>query len=95
VNNKDRFSRIIEKFVNESRTDIMNLVFGTGSKIKIRNIDYSTTTKSIYIDVVVIVGEEVDDLTIQSDDVVVDLIRQSMDYISFNEKLTVTVSYDV
>ena len=95
MNNKDRFSRIIEKFVNESRTDIMNLVFGTGSKIKIRNIDYSTTTKSIYIDVVVIVGEEVDDLTIQSDDVVVDLIRQSMDYISFNEKLTVTVSYDV
>jgi predicted Co/Zn/Cd cation transporter (cation efflux family) len=95
VNNKDRFCRIIEKFVNESRTDTMNLIFGNGSKIKVKNIDYSTTTKSIYIDVVVIVGEEIDDLTIQSDDVVVDLIKQSIDYISFNEKLTITVSYDV
>lgn len=73
----------------------MDYMFGCGGKIKIKNIDYSTTAKLIYIDVVVILGENIDVSMIESDDMVTELIKESMEYISPEEKMAITVSYDV
>lgn len=95
MNNKHRFSRIIEVFINESRRNIMDYMFGKESKIKIKKIDYSTTAKLIHIDIVVILGETIDTHMFESDEIIKELVKDALEYISPNEKIMIKVSYDV
>ena len=73
----------------------MDYMFGVGSKVIVRNIDYSVTSKLVYIDVMVILGETIDELMLQSDGIISELIKESMEFISPEDKLAITVSFDV
>lgn len=95
MDNKYRFSRIIENFINDSRGDVINYIFGYGSKVKIKNIDYSITSKLIYIDATVILGGDIDEDMLNSNEIISELIKECMEYISPDEKLAITVTYDV
>jgi hypothetical protein len=92
---RHKFCRVIEIFINETRRDVMDYMFGIDSKISIKNIDYSFTSKMIYIDAVIILGETIDELMLDSSEVVSELIKESMEYISPHDKLAITVSFDV
>jgi hypothetical protein len=95
VKNKDRFSKIIEIFINEHRRDVMDYMFGINSKVIIKNFDYSFFSKMVVIDATVILGESIDELMIESSDIISELIKESMEYISYDYKLAITVSFDV
>lgn len=96
---KERFSRIIESFVNEQRKDSLELFFGTNSKLKIQNIDYSDRLKTIIIEAKVIFGGDFDesftDFTYFFDEMLGVFIKDAVEYIEPNAKIALTISYDI
>lgn len=96
---KERFCRIIESFVNEDRKELLVSLFGDNSKIKIQNIDYSTTKKLIFIEAKLILGEDVcnilDESITISDYVIGSFIKESMDYILPDTEIALTLTYDI
>ena len=57
MNNKRRIIDLIEFYINDHRNEDLNLMYGNGSKIKIKDIGYSTSNKSIFIDCSIILGD--------------------------------------
>jgi hypothetical protein len=94
MNNKRRIIDLIEFYINDHRNEDLNLMYGNGSKIKIKDIGYSTSNKSIFIDCSIILGdiitEEILDRTL-SDILIID----SLKYFFPAMKLTINVNYDV
>jgi hypothetical protein len=94
MNNKKRVIKLIESYLNNIRKRDVELAYGVDSKIKIRDIDYLTSTKSILIDCTIILGGEINEevLTREFLDI---LVSDAMSYFYSDIKLTINVSYDV
>jgi hypothetical protein len=96
---KERFYKHIEIFVNETRKEPLELLFGTNAKLEIKNVDYSTTNKLIFMEVKLILGEDIDDFIkesiLASDDIIGKFIKDAMDYIIPDSKIALTITYDV
>lgn len=61
MNNKKRVIRIIEKYFNEIKKDEVELFYGIGTKIKVKQIDYITQGKYLMVDAVIVLGDTINE----------------------------------
>ena len=57
MNSKYHHKKIIERYLNRNKQDLIKSWYGEGSYIKIHNIDASYTKKIVIIDVKIILGK--------------------------------------
>jgi hypothetical protein len=66
VDLKKRYIRIIEKYLNVIKKNDVELMYGKGSKIEVRNINPSISSNSITVEVVIILGEVINEEVLDS-----------------------------
>jgi hypothetical protein len=94
VDLKNRYIRIIEKYLNVIKKDDVELMYGKGTKIKVRNINPSISNNSITVEVVIILGEVINEEVLDSS-LTPYLIQDILELI-FPDVITKTiVSWDV
>jgi hypothetical protein len=94
VDLKNRYIRIIEKYLNVIKKDDVELMYGKGTKIKVRNINPSISNNSITVEVVIILGEIINEEVLDSS-LTPYLIQDILELI-FPDVITKTiVSWDV
>ena len=94
MDRKRRVIRLIETYINDFRGSAVEEMYGKGTKIKIHEITYSYTTKSILIEAVIILGELITDEVM--DRALVDiLIQDSIFYIYPDFNVKTYVRWDV
>lgn len=63
---KKRYIRIIEKYLNVIKKNDVELMYGKGTKIEVRNINPSISSNSITVEVVIILGEVINEEVLDS-----------------------------
>ncbi len=63
---KKRYIRIIEKYLNVIKKNDVELMYGKGTKIEVRNINPSISNNSITVEVVIILGEVINEEVLDS-----------------------------
>jgi hypothetical protein len=66
VDLKKRYIRIIEKYLNVIKKNDVELMYGKGTKIEVRNINPSISSNSITVEVVIILGEVINEEVLDS-----------------------------
>ena len=57
MDNKRRFYRLLEFYLNDYNKESVESYYGKGSRVKIRNVTFTQKTKSIVLEVVIVLGE--------------------------------------
>jgi hypothetical protein len=66
VDLKKRYIRIIEKYLNVIKKNDVELMYGKGTKIEVRNINPSISSNSITVEVMIILGEVINEEVLDS-----------------------------
>lgn len=94
MKDKDRIIRILEHYINVLKKNEVELMYGKNSRIKIKSFDYSITSKSLYIEAKIILGDIIDESVL--DRSLADLlIQDSLVYIYDDVPVKVSIDYDV
>ena len=64
MDKKQRLYRLIESYINDSKGNAVQEVYGKGTKIKIHNINFGVTSKYVLIEAVIILGDTINEQTI-------------------------------
>jgi hypothetical protein len=64
LDKKQRLYRLIESYINDSKGNAVQEVYGKGTKIKIHNINFGVTSKYVLIEAVIILGDTINEQTI-------------------------------
>ena len=94
IDKKQRLYRLLETYINDYRGEAIEEMYGKGTKVKIHNLNYSTTTKSILVESVVILGETINE-SIMDKSLVDILIQDAMVYFYPEFSLRSYVRFDV
>lgn len=57
MNEKARFIRLLELYINGHRGDAVEEMYGKGTTIKVHNVIFSPTQKSVVVEAVIILGD--------------------------------------
>ena len=57
MDNKRRFYRLMEKYINGIKKDAVEGFYGKGSTIKIHNVTFTQKSKSAVIEAVIVLGD--------------------------------------
>lgn len=94
MSNKDRYIRIIEKYLNVLKKEQLELFYGKESKVKIKRIDYITQGKYIMLEAVIILGNTINEEVM--DRGLVDYLIQDIITLMFPDHSSkVVLSWDV
>lgn len=63
---KKRYIRIIEKYLNVIKKNDVELMYGKGTKISVRNLNPSVSNNSITVEVVIILGDVINEEVLDS-----------------------------
>jgi hypothetical protein len=94
LDKKQRLYRLLETYINEFRGDAVQEMYGKGTKVKIHNINYSISTKSILIESIVILGDTINE-SIMDKSLVDIIIQDAMVYFYPEFSLRSYVRFDV
>jgi hypothetical protein len=94
LDKKQRLYRLLETYINDFRGDAVQEMYGKGTKVKIHNINFSTTSKSIFIESIIILGETINESVIDTKLLDV-LIQDAMVYFYPEASLRTYVRFDV
>jgi hypothetical protein len=94
LDKKQRLYRLLETYINDYRGEAIEEMYGKGTKVKIHNLNYSTSTKSILIESVVILGETINE-SIMDKSLVDILVQDAMVYFYPEFSLRSYVRFDV
>lgn len=61
MDKKKKIFRLIEHYINEFKGPIIKEAYGENSKIKIHNISYSISQKTVLIEAVVVLGDKINE----------------------------------
>jgi len=91
---KNRIIQILEHYINVLKKNEVELMYGKNSQIKIKSFDYSITSKSLYIEAKIVLGDIIDESVL--DRSLADLlIQDSLVYIYDDVPVKVSIDYDV
>lgn len=94
MNDRERIIRILEHYINVLKKNDVETWYGKNSRIKILNIDYSITNKSIYLEAKIILGDIINESVL--DRSLADLlIQDSLVYVYPDFPVKVSIDYDV
>jgi len=94
VNNKKRVIRLIENYLNDFHKDSVEQMYGTGSKIKIHNLNFTITSPSVFIESVIVLGEEINE-DVMDRDLADVLVQDALVYFFPDIPVKVSVRWDV
>lgn len=94
LDKKRRLFRLIEGYMNDYRGDAVREIYGEGSKIKIHTIDYINSTKSILIEVIILLGETINESVIDETLAKI-LLQESLVYFFPNQIIKTIIRFDV
>ena len=94
LDKKRRLYRLLETYINDFRGDAVQEMYGKGTTVKIHNINYSTTSKSIFIESVVILGDTINE-SVMDKNLIDILIQDAMVYFYPEASLRTYVRFDV
>ncbi len=63
---KRRFYRLLETYMNDSNKEKVELMYGKGSKIKVHNWTHNTKGDSFIFELIVVLGETINESVIDS-----------------------------
>jgi hypothetical protein len=89
-----RFKNHLERGTNTMYGDIIEELYGNGSKIKVSVLDYSTSTKRPFAHITLYMGIITEE-TVSSTDLIELFVNDAWGYIEPNKKLDVIISVDV
>jgi hypothetical protein len=61
---KQRFYRLLEYYINDSRKEEVEVMYGKGSKIKVHNWTYNTKGDTFIFELIVILGDTINESVI-------------------------------
>lgn len=94
MDRKRKFCRLIEKYINKTKSDLITEAYGENTSIKIHNIIYSTSNPSILVEGVIILGDEINESVL--DRSIADyIIQESTSYFFSDIPIKVMVRWDV
>jgi hypothetical protein len=94
VDLKNRYIRIIEKYLNVIKKDDVELMYGKGTKVKVKNINPSVSNNSITLEVVITLGEIINEEILDSS-LASYLIQEILELIFPDVATKTIVSWDV
>lgn len=90
---KLRICQMMESYINDVESSYIDELYGKGTKIKIQDIFYSTTTNSIVIDCKVILGDVISEELLDTSPVEI-FVSNAVGIFYPDKKLSITVSWD-
>lgn len=94
MDNKRRFFRLIENYINDFRGDAVREFYGEKSRIKIHTLNTGVKDNSIMLEAVVILGDTINEDT--TDDVLAHILLQEAIVYFFPElKLKTYIRFDI
>jgi hypothetical protein len=94
MDNKRRFFKLIETYINDFRGDAVREFYGKNTRIKIHTLNWGVKDNSIMLEAVVILGDVINEDT--TNDVLVHVLLQDAIVYFFPElKLKTYVRFDV
>jgi hypothetical protein len=94
LDKKRRLYRLLETYINNFRGDAVQEMYGKGTKVKIHNINFGTTSKSIFIESIIILGDTINE-SIMDKSLVDIIIQDAMVYFYPEFSLRSYVRFDV
>lgn len=94
MDRKRKFCRLIEKYINKSKIDLIEQAYGKNASIKIHNISYSITNPSVLVEAVIVLGDEINESVL--DRSVADyVVEESTSYFFSDLPIKVMIRWDV
>jgi hypothetical protein len=94
LDNKQRFFRLIERYVNDFRGDAVKEFYGDNTRIKIHTMTQSSSNNILLFEIIVVLGGTIDE-SVMDDTLVTVLIEDSMVYFHPKCKIRTYVRFDV
>lgn len=94
LDRKQSFFRLIEYYINNFRRDAVETIYGNNSKIKIHSMSESFSTNVMLFEVVVILGEKINE-SIIDDTLTKILVEDALLYFFPEKKIQTYVRFDV
>lgn len=63
VDKKKKMCRLIESYINDFRGDAVSEFYSQGTKIKIHNLQFVNSDKSVIVEAVIVLGEVISEET--------------------------------
>jgi hypothetical protein len=95
MDRKQRLFRLIETHVNDYNKGGMEGFYGVGTKLKVKDINYITTTKSLLIDSTLTVGDIVDEFSLYPEVAENFLYNAAIYFFSSDIQFSFTIKIDV
>lgn len=94
MKDKERIIRILEHYINVLKKNEVELMYGQNSQIKIKSFEYSITSKSLFVEAKIVLGDIIDESVL--DRSLADLlIQDSLVYVYDDVPVKVSIDYDV
>ena len=94
MGNKELYIKLIECYINEAHKGSVEEFYGVGSKIKISNLNFGVTDKSILVSMTIILGETINEQVMEKDMAELLLIK-SFRFFLRDAKVTTVINCDV
>lgn len=91
---KRRFFRLIEHYINDFRKEAIEEMYGVGTKIRVHSMSESFTDKSILFEVVIVLGEQINEGTMDRELADV-LVQDALVYFFPDQNIKTYVRWDV
>ena len=63
---KQRFYRLLETYMNDSRKEDLELMYGKGSKIKVHNWTHNTNGDTFIFELIIVLGDTINESVIDT-----------------------------
>jgi hypothetical protein len=93
MDNKRRFYLLLERYVNEMNKESVEAWYGEGSIIKVNNVTFTQKTRSIVIEITIVLGKIISE-TVMNEKMAIALISEGMGYFFPELSLHVIHSWD-
>ena len=93
MNIKERYFFLIEMYLNELKKELVEGMYGKGSKIKIRTITEMISKKMVLVDAVIILGDVITE-EVMNEDIADVLIQDGLMYFFPNYSVKVMITWD-
>ena len=94
MDNREFYIKLIERYINVARKSSLEEFYGKGSEVKITNLNFVVTSKSVVVSVTIKLGEIINEEVMEKDMVELFLIQLFI-FLFRDIKITTVVNWDV
>ena len=94
MDNREFYSKLIERYINVARKSSLEEFYGKGSEVKITNLNFGVTSKSVVVSMTIKLGEIINEQVMEKDIAELFLIQLFI-FLFRDIKITTVVNWDV